>query len=206
MTIVTVVETPGVQRRARSLMSGPERLALIDFVARKPMTGVAIGCGVRKFRFERDGGGRLPGDPFLQRGGRHADLPDHGLCEEREGEPDAVGDRSGEGTGDLAGGKLQEDEMSDAFKSIETDLKEALAHARGKVPAKVHEIELPEPEVQAIRARTGLSQSEFARSIGVKKGTLLNWEQRRRSPEGPARVLLALIDRDPQIVQRTLAG
>ncbi|MEO1961564.1 MAG: helix-turn-helix domain-containing protein, partial [Paracoccus sp. (in: a-proteobacteria)] len=84
-------------------------------------------------------------------------------------------------------------------------LKEALSHARGEGPANVHEIELPEPDVQAIRARTGLSQSEFARSIGVKKGTLLNWEQRRRSPDGPAKVLLALIAKDPQIVQRVLA-
>lgn len=96
--------------------------------------------------------------------------------------------------------------MSEAFNSIEQGLKEALAHVRGERQATVHEIELPDPDVQAIRARTGLSQSEFARSIGVKKGTLLNWEQRRRSPDGPARVLLALIARDPQIVQRTLAG
>ena len=95
--------------------------------------------------------------------------------------------------------------MSDAFRSIEAGLKEALAHSRGESRATVHEIELPEPDVQAIRSRTGLSQAEFARSIGVKKGTLLNWEQRRRSPEGPARVLLALIDKDPRIVQRTLA-
>ena len=95
--------------------------------------------------------------------------------------------------------------MSEAFKSIEQGLKEALSHARGEGPANVHEIELPEPDVQAIRARTGLSQSEFARSIGVKKGTLLNWEQRRRSPDGPAKVLLALIAKDPQIVQRVLA-
>lgn len=94
--------------------------------------------------------------------------------------------------------------MNDAFKSIETGLQEALAHARGETVGTVHDIELPEPDVQAIRARTGLSQSDFARSIGVKKGTLLNWEQRRRSPEGPARVLLALIDKDPLIVQRTL--
>jgi putative transcriptional regulator len=95
--------------------------------------------------------------------------------------------------------------MTEAFKSIEAGLKEALAHARGEAQGTVHEITLPQPDVQAIRARTGLSQSEFARSIGVKKGTLLNWEQRRRSPEGPARVLLALIDKDPRIVQRTLA-
>ena len=94
--------------------------------------------------------------------------------------------------------------MSDAFKSIERGLKEALAHTRGESPAIIHEIEIAAPDVQAIRARTGLSQAEFARSIGVKKATLLNWEHRRRSPEGPARVLLALIAKDPGIVQRTL--
>ncbi|SIS92070.1 helix-turn-helix domain-containing protein [Rhodobacter capsulatus] len=95
--------------------------------------------------------------------------------------------------------------MTEAFASIEQGLKEALAQARGEGRGRVHEIDLPEPDVQSIRSRTGLSQTDFARSIGVKKGTLLNWEQRRRSPEGPARVLLALIDKDPDIVQRTLA-
>lgn len=96
--------------------------------------------------------------------------------------------------------------MSDAFDSIEQGLKEAIAHARGQGTSAVHEIDIPEADVQAIRARTGLSQAEFARSIGVKKATVLNWEQRRRSPDGPARVLLALIDKDPQIVQRTLTS
>lgn len=96
--------------------------------------------------------------------------------------------------------------MSDAFKSIEQGLKEAIAHTRGDETLAIHEIEIPDADVQAIRARTGLSQAEFAKSIGVKKSTLLNWEQNRRSPEGPARVLLALIDKDPSIVQRTLAS
>ena len=94
--------------------------------------------------------------------------------------------------------------MSDAFNSIERGLKEALAHAKGKGPAVIHEIDIPEPDVQVIRASTGLSQAEFAKSIGVKKGTLLNWEHRRRRPDGPARVLLAMIAKDPEIVQRTL--
>jgi hypothetical protein len=61
MSIVTVVETPEFQRRARSLMSDAERLALIDFVARNPLSGVSIGGGVRKFRFARDGGGKSGG-------------------------------------------------------------------------------------------------------------------------------------------------
>lgn len=61
MAIVTVVETPEFERRARSLMSEAERLEVIDFVARNPMTGVAIGGGVRKFRFARPGGGKSGG-------------------------------------------------------------------------------------------------------------------------------------------------
>jgi hypothetical protein len=61
MRIVTVIETPEFQRRARSLMSEDERLALIDFVARNPLSGVSIGGGVRKFRFAREGGGKSGG-------------------------------------------------------------------------------------------------------------------------------------------------
>ena len=91
-----------------------------------------------------------------------------------------------------------------AFQRIEQGLKEALAFAKGEGPGTVHQIEVPVPDVQAIRAQTGLSQADFARSIGVKKATLLNWEQHRRTPDGPARVLLALIAKDPGIVRRVL--
>ena len=94
--------------------------------------------------------------------------------------------------------------MSEAFKSIERGLRDAIAHAEGRQTSTVHQIEVPHTDVSSIRAKTGLSQAQFARSIGVAKGTLLNWEHQRRSPDGPARVLLALIDRDPGIVQRTL--
>ena len=94
---------------------------------------------------------------------------------------------------------------SDAFNSIEQGLKEALAYAQGARDGYVvHAVIVPDPQVPAIRARTGLSQAEFATFIGVKKATLLNWEQGRRKPDGPARVLLALIDKDPGIVQRVL--
>ena len=44
----------------------------------------------------------------------------------------------------------------------------------------------------------------FAKSIGVALGTLKNWEQGRRRPEGAARVLLALIDKRPSIVMEEL--
>jgi len=51
--------------------------------------------------------------------------------------------------------------------------------------------------VREIRRATGLSQTEFARKIDVAVGTLRNWEQGRRDPEGPARALLRAIHNDP---------
>lgn len=97
---------------------------------------------------------------------------------------------------------------SEAFRRIEQGLKEAIAYLQGDTTGViVHHIEVPDPpDVKAIRAATGLSQAEFARSIGVKKATLLNWEQERRVPDGPARVLLALIAKEPGIVQRVLSA
>lgn len=84
-------------------------------------------------------------------------------------------------------------------------LNEALAHAQGKgVGAQVHQIAVPRVDVAAIRASTGLSQSAFARSIGVAKGTLLNWEHGRRQPSGPAQVLLAMIAKKPSLVRELL--
>lgn len=85
-------------------------------------------------------------------------------------------------------------------------LREAAAHARGEaVPSlKLH---IPRTvNVSAVRRRTGLSQAAFSRRIGVSPGTLRNWEQGRRRPDGPARVLLALLDRNPRIVEDTLSN
>jgi putative transcriptional regulator len=61
-------------------------------------------------------------------------------------------------------------------------------------------------DVAALRAKTGLSQFEFAQSIGVPKGTLLNWEQGRREPTGPAQVLLAILAKKPSLVKDLFAN
>jgi len=92
-----------------------------------------------------------------------------------------------------------------AHDSIMQGLNEAIAYTKGKnIGAKIHNVEVPSVDVAAIRARTGLSQSAFARSIGVAKGTLLNWEHGRRRPTGPAQVLLAMIEKKPSLVAELL--
>jgi putative transcriptional regulator len=56
--------------------------------------------------------------------------------------------------------------------------------------------------VKEVRAASGLSQAKFAAVIDVPLGTLRNWEQGRREPTGPAKVLLRAIRNDPKNVLR----
>jgi len=62
--------------------------------------------------------------------------------------------------------------------------------------------EVKEPEVRAVREKTGLSQSAFAALLGVSTRTLQDWEQGRRQPTGPARSLLRVADRHPEALKR----
>lgn len=67
-------------------------------------------------------------------------------------------------------------------------------------------IEVPSDiNVKIIREKTKLSQSSFAKRYGFPLGTVKNWEQGRRQPEGPARLLLKLISKDPEYVQNILS-
>jgi putative transcriptional regulator len=59
-------------------------------------------------------------------------------------------------------------------------------------------------DVKAMRERLGLTQGEFSGMIGVSVRTLQNWEQGRREPEGPAKALLRVVEKDPQAVLSAL--
>ena len=54
------------------------------------------------------------------------------------------------------------------------------------------------PSVAAIRDKTGLSQPDFARLLGVSVRTLQEWEQGRRAPTGAARTLLQIANKNPK--------
>ena len=61
-------------------------------------------------------------------------------------------------------------------------------------------------DVKAIRRRLRKSQTEFALMIGVSVATLRNWEQGRRTPDGPALALLRVASAEPRAVVRALRG
>jgi len=56
-----------------------------------------------------------------------------------------------------------------------------------------------------VRAHTRLTQAQFAARLGVPIDTVRNWEQGKRAPRGPARALLKLIDRAPDLAFAVLA-
>ena len=94
--------------------------------------------------------------------------------------------------------------MGKTFERIKQGLNEAIGHAKGKQtgvkvwrPAAV--------DVAEVRGRLGLTQAEFAARFGISVATLRHRERGDRSPQGPALVLLNLIDRDPKGVLRALS-
>ncbi len=79
------------------------------------------------------------------------------------------------------------------FDELVTSVKQmqALERRRSRPPVR------GTPDVAALRARFGLSQSRFAALLGISIATLQNWEQGRREPEGPAKVLLRVAAEHP---------
>jgi putative transcriptional regulator len=92
---------------------------------------------------------------------------------------------------------------NEMFNELVASVKEMDKIAKGK-KAPSRRFEFPEPEVKAIREKTGLSQSRFAMLIGVSKRTLENWEQGRRHPTGPAKALLKILAADTENAVRAL--
>jgi len=89
------------------------------------------------------------------------------------------------------------------FDRLVTSVKQAGAIRRREMkPSRVFEVS--PARVKSIRARMGKSQTEFAMMIGVSVGTLRNWEQGRRRPEGPARALLVVAQAKPKAVEEAL--
>jgi len=99
----------------------------------------------------------------------------------------------------------QTTDRTDVTDELLASLEEAVAIMEGtKQPGRVHRVEVPDVDVQAARHRLGMSQAAFASAFGVSLPTLRKWEQRVRRPEGPARVLLRVIEREPDAVRRAL--
>lgn len=100
--------------------------------------------------------------------------------------------------------------MVDVTEEIFADLMEGFEQIRkhdAGDPEHGLRIHLPKTvDVAAIRKRTGNSQPVFAGSIGVPVDTVRQWEQGRRQPKGAALVLLAMLEKNPRLVEEVLGS
>ncbi len=95
--------------------------------------------------------------------------------------------------------------MGKAFDSIRQGLQEAMGHARGE--DSTVRVYRPQPvDVKALRNRVAMTQEQFAARFGFSVATLRHWERGDRNPQGPALVLLNVIDKNPAAVLSALAA
>ena len=90
-------------------------------------------------------------------------------------------------------------------QEIEAALEEVLSHVRGEVDLPCRIVDDPAAErILALRQRMRLSRKKFADRFGLDARAVQDWEQGRRVPDRAARVLLTVIERDPEAVVRAL--
>lgn len=85
------------------------------------------------------------------------------------------------------------------FEDLLASIQQGGEILRGESKAS-REFNFDNPDVKAIREQYGLTQSKFAELLGISIATLRNWEQGRRRPEGPARILLSVAAKHPEAI------
>ena len=105
----------------------------------------------------------------------------------------------------MAKAAKQETMHPDDFAGLIEGMESVAAYERGEregfvahVPATV--------DVRAIRDQRGQTQDMFARTYGFSVASVRDWEQGRRQPERAARILLAMIAKAPDTVERVMRG
>jgi putative transcriptional regulator len=87
------------------------------------------------------------------------------------------------------------------FQQLVKGVREMKRHMAGKTVRGAKTTEPSVPSVRSIREAAQISQSQFAKLIGVNLRTLQNWEQERTKPAGPARALLKIVASDPKALE-----
>jgi putative transcriptional regulator len=94
-----------------------------------------------------------------------------------------------------------------AFDKIKAGLDSAQAYLEGTADKRRYRVHVPATiDVKKIRRRLGLSQEAFAATYGFALSAVRDWEQGRRRPERSARILLKIVQNEPEAVTRALAS
>ena len=85
------------------------------------------------------------------------------------------------------------------YKEIEAGLLEYAEH-----PEKLSRREFPDPDPREIRLGLDLTQAEMAALMRVSVRTWQNWEQQHRTPTGPVKAFLRVLEAEPEAVFRAM--
>lgn len=97
--------------------------------------------------------------------------------------------------------------VSELDRRLALAVEQARDHFKGADNGTTTQIvEIEVGEITSIRRKVGLTQAAFAKRIGISVATLRNWEQGRRSPSGPARKLLDILNRRPGVALELAGG
>ncbi len=101
---------------------------------------------------------------------------------------------------------MEEEKLSPLGSELVEAMQEVSAHVRGEAELPMRIARIPDTvDVSSLRRRLRLSQRQFAERFGFTLGAVRDWEQGRRKPERSARVLLKVIDKEREAVERALA-
>lgn len=87
----------------------------------------------------------------------------------------------------------------DAERDLGAELLESVTQMKAGRASRIHKVEVS-PVVSA-RLKSGLSQSDFAKLLGISIRTLQDWEQGRRKPSGAAKKLIEIAQRHPDVLK-----
>ncbi|WP_296180705.1 helix-turn-helix domain-containing protein [Pseudomonas sp. UBA1879] len=99
----------------------------------------------------------------------------------------------------------------DLFAEMMQGVEEMAEHRQGKITLRSDTFpENPAPDISAqeiiaLRERLHMSQNVFARRIRTSPSTLRNWEQEKSKPNAQAALLIRLVDKFPDMVDRLSA-
>lgn len=89
------------------------------------------------------------------------------------------------------------------YENLSKSIKEAGKIRKGRAKAS-RTFKYNAVDIRKLRKSVKVSQSQFARMIGVSVDTVQNWEQGRRTPRGPAMALLRVFEKNPKVVVSAL--
>src|SRR5437879_4452886 len=214
-----VVETEECLADVNGVLSEAEHDSLILYVAQHPEAGVLIPetGGLRKLRWASKGKGKRGGSRVIYYF-HNIDFPlflmtiyAKNVQTDVDGAADGPRCATSRAEARLEG---EENEMRQPSRRkvakespVGVKLLRSAQQARDWVNGKpgrvrVTYVPVPQVDVRKLRSNMGLSQTQFAARFGFSLDSIQNWEQGHRRPEGPARILLAVIAKNPKAVQQ----